>query len=91
VEGALAYFEKRLFTELMYLVNLTFLKALHHIIWLVRSSQTRLEPNENIPYFPFLMEEHCRSAPSSFEVDVLINDVQYCYGFSYARNRQLDY
>lgn len=48
----------------------------------VRDSQARWLPGAPVPRRPFLLDHQSRTAPSSYAVDILVQEVRYVYGFS---------
>lgn len=43
----------------------------------------RLNPSDELPYEPFLLDEISQKKPTSFELSFVIDDVRYRYGFEY--------
>jgi uncharacterized protein len=59
----------------------TVLKALSFMRRVVLHSQRSWEPTSGIPTEPFLLNPNKKQEPSFFEVDFLIANVRYTYGF----------
>ncbi len=57
------------------------LSALNFMIGMVRNSHADGKPGEPIPRTPFALDEKTRSAPSVYEIDFIVDDVRYNYGF----------
>lgn len=57
------------------------LSALKFMRSAVLNSQRNWEPNGGIPREPFLLDLGKISEPSFFEVDLLLNEIRYTYGF----------
>lgn len=57
------------------------LSALKFMRSAVLNSQRSWEPNGGIPREPFLLDSKKISEPSFFEVDLLLNEIRYTYGF----------
>lgn len=47
----------------------------------IRGSHSGGEPNAPIPRLPFMLEAACKLAPTQIEVDFVVNNVRYHYGF----------
>ena len=47
----------------------------------VQHSHSRGDPNEPIPRAPFILDAACAFAPTQVEVDFVVGDVRYHYGF----------
>ena len=58
------------------------IKALQWMAGAVENSHRNWPPEGPIPRDPFLLDAHSKSAPSSFEVDLLIDRVRFNYGFT---------
>ena len=56
----------------------------------VASSHFRWDPDGGIPRQPFLLDDSSRAKPSTFVVELLIDDVRYVYGFEVDDQRVLD-
>ncbi|MFI0801372.1 hypothetical protein SAMN04489729_6038 [Amycolatopsis lurida] len=57
------------------------ISAMYYMIVALRDSYRSWDPSNEIPRQPFLLNIHSRKQPSLFEVDFLIDDVRYNYGF----------
>jgi uncharacterized protein len=62
-------------------------KAIKFMRDAVVHSHTNWEPESGIPIQPFALNRKGRGAVSTFEVDVLVADVRYRYGFSLNKQR----
>lgn len=51
----------------------------------VLNNNVRLNPDESIAYEPFLLDEKSAEAPTTFEIQLLLEDTVYRYGFEYTR------
>lgn len=58
-----------------------FLKGLVFMRWFVINSSKETQAKESIDVDPFRLNSSTESAPSEFEVEMLINKVRYRYGF----------
>ncbi|MEU9889693.1 ATP-binding protein [Sphaerisporangium sp. NPDC051011] len=58
------------------------LDALRFMLDAVTSQTRDWRPDEGVPRRPFLLDSEATNEPSSFAVDLLIDDVRYTYGFS---------
>lgn len=56
--------------------------ALESMNRIILYSQTKWEGREGIPYSPFHFDSVSKKKPTRFEVDILLNNVRYQYGFS---------
>jgi predicted ATPase len=57
------------------------LKALRFMCSAVESSHRRWEPEEGVPRTPFCLDAESPQRPSEFEIDFVLDDVRYSYGF----------
>jgi len=64
-----------------------FVKALAHMIALVRDSHRRGEPGGGVPLKPFLLDPAYVHEPSVFSVDFLWGGARYAYSFEASRSR----
>ena len=55
-------------------------KALRWMRQAVLFSHTRFDPDRGVPYQPFRLDPASRNAPTSCDIDVIIEDVRYHYG-----------
>lgn len=62
------------------------IKALRQMDHCVLAS-VKLNPDDKLPYDPFLLNEFGEMEPTFFEVEFLLNDTHYRYGFQYNRDR----
>lgn len=51
----------------------------------VLKNNVKLNPDENITYEPFLLAENSAEAPTTFEIQLLLEGFVYRYGFEYTR------
>ena len=58
-----------------------FVNAIATMQKMVLLSQTRGEPGGGIPRHAFKLDSTCSQTPSRFEIDFIIDDVRYHYGF----------
>ena len=58
-----------------------FVNAIAAMQKMVLLSQTRGEPGGGIPRHAFKLDSTCSQTPSRFEIDFIIDDVRYHYGF----------
>lgn len=58
------------------------LDALWYFIAAVRYSSTSWQNRDTFPYAPFKLDQKSRDSESIYELDFLIDDVRYRYGFS---------
>jgi AAA15 family ATPase/GTPase len=58
-----------------------FVKALAHMITLVRDSHRRGEPGGGVPLKPFLLDPEYAKNPSEFSIDFILNGARYLYSF----------
>jgi hypothetical protein len=58
------------------------LDALRWMRYAVRSSYAEWEPGAGVPRHPFRLDKESRSRPSTFSVDLSLDDVRFTYGFS---------
>lgn len=59
------------------------IKALKAMIETILFSQTKGSPNGKIPtYVPFLLDPSSKEKPTEFEVNFILDDVRFNYGFS---------
>ncbi|HZG53015.1 MAG TPA: ATP-binding protein [Pyrinomonadaceae bacterium] len=68
----------------------TVLKALSFMQTAVMHSQRSWEPTSGIPREPFLLNPNKTHEPSLFEVDFLIEDIRYTYGFVVTSEKVLE-
>lgn len=66
------------------------LKAMTAAILLVRESQAMQVNSRLLRITPFLLDADSRSKPSSFEFVIMIEGVQYVYGFSATQEKIID-
>lgn len=64
------------------------LSAVNFLVTAVKSSHSRWEPDDLIPVDPFRLDS-TRSAPSTYEIEFLLEGVRYQYGFRVDRERVL--
>jgi AAA15 family ATPase/GTPase len=48
-------------------------------------NSVKLNPTDKLNYDPFVLDKESKSKPTSFEIQFLIGEVQYRYGFDYDR------
>ncbi|MCX6378220.1 MAG: ATP-binding protein [Armatimonadetes bacterium] len=66
-------------------------KAVEFMEWMVTNSATKLNLGDPIPgVIPFKLRSDTAHQPSSFEVVLLLNGIQYRYGFSATTERVFD-
>lgn len=65
-------------------------KALNFVSNAVQHSQRNWEPDAPIPRSPFLLDSDSQKGPSSFEVEFVVADVRYRYGFVLDSQRILE-
>ena len=58
------------------------LKAINFFILMIINSGNH-KPSENINFFPFLLDNDCQQKPTEFEINFIIDNIKYNYGFSY--------
>ncbi|MGA2637779.1 AAA family ATPase [Methylocella sp.] len=58
-----------------------FVKAISHMVAMVRDSFNRGEPGGPIPLKPFLLDPSYVEKPSAFTIDFIWNGARYSYGF----------
>lgn len=46
-------------------------------------SSSKLNPDENLKYDPFYLDQESKQKPTTFEIQFLCNETKYRYGFSY--------
>jgi AAA15 family ATPase/GTPase len=46
-------------------------------------SSSKLNPDENLKYDPFCLDQESKQKPTTFEIQFLCNETKYRYGFSY--------
>lgn len=63
-----------------------FLEAVQLMRNFVLLSVTHM-PNSRLNHTPFLFDTKCANKPTSFEIDIIVNDIRYIYGFSYNASR----
>jgi AAA15 family ATPase/GTPase len=68
----------------------TVLDALEFMQDAVENSQRTWKPNGGVPRSPFLLDPEASSKPSFFEVDFLLEDSRYTYGFVVDSKRVLE-
>jgi len=66
------------------------LKAMTAAILLVRESQAMQVNSRLLRITPFLLDEDSRTKPSSFEFVIMIEGIQYVYGFSATQEKIID-
>lgn len=57
------------------------LDALRYFISAVRSSSTSWQNHKKFPYVPFKLDQKSKNSESVYELDFLVDDVRYRYGF----------
>lgn len=65
-----------------------FLEAFNYVREAIRASSTSWQDEErfaNVPFFPFRLSEIKTNEPSSFEMDFVVNQTRYVYGFQYGK------
>jgi uncharacterized protein len=63
------------------------LNALGFMSWFVRDSATRMNVGDEIPVVPFRLSLDSQKQPSLFEVQLVLNETRYDYGFCVSRER----
>nr|MCY4305808.1 ATP-binding protein [Aestuariivita sp.] len=58
-----------------------FINALLRMSLMILWSQTKGEPTGGVPRRPYLLDPDCSEKPSCFEIDFVLNDIRYHYGF----------
>lgn len=58
---------------------LTGLSIMRHLV----INSVRLNPMEELPFEPFCLDDKSIGLPTSFEIEFLLNDTKYRYGFEY--------
>jgi len=58
-----------------------FVNALFRMKLMVLWSQTKGEPTGGVSRYPYLLDPSCSEKPSCFEIDFVLDDVRYHYGF----------
>ena len=61
------------------------IEALSFMINIIKNS-SRIDVNQPLPTVPFLFSEKARSENSEYEISILLDDVEYRYGFSINKN-----
>ncbi|WP_286204824.1 AAA family ATPase [Corynebacterium afermentans] len=65
-----------------------FLEAFNYVREAIRASSTSWQDEErfpNVPFFPFRLSEAKANEPSSFELDFVVDQTRYLYGFQYGK------
>ena len=65
-----------------------FLEAFNYVREAIRASSTSWQDKErvpNVPFFPFRLSEANLDEPSSFELDFVVDQTRYIYGFEYGK------
>ncbi len=61
------------------------ISALGRMFSLVENSHAFAKPDSSLPYDPFALDETSQGEPTSFDVDFIVDEVRYHYGFSFNR------
>lgn len=60
----------------------TLLRAFDFFVRGIVKSHTRIASAKGTPHYPFLLDDKWRKKPSRYDVDVVIDNVRYHYGYS---------
>lgn len=60
------------------------LSALRFMVGHIVDSHVRRHPGEPLPQMPFKLDPVTAAAPTRFDIDVLVDEVHYHYGFSFS-------
>lgn len=60
----------------------TLLDALEFLVDTVKYSHRRTASSNRTPYNPFMLDEESRKSPSGYDIDFVLEDVRYHYGFT---------
>lgn len=66
------------------------LLALRAMSAIVIHSASKGQSGDDIPVSPYLLSEETKSSPSEFEVDIVVDDVRYQYGFQATEARVIE-
>ncbi len=66
------------------------IKALQLMKRIVIESATKLQPGDELPMIPFLLDIEVEQAPSEFEVVFIVDGVRFQYGFAATRTRVIE-
>ncbi len=59
------------------------LRQLNHVV----KSSVKLNPSDPLDFEPFFLDENSQDQPTQFEIEILIADTRYRYGFEYNAER----
>lgn len=61
--------------------------AMQFMRYMVLRSATEMQSGDSLSVTPFLLDEHCASNPSVFEIHFISDNVRYQYGFAVTKER----